>query len=83
MFLAQLGLREYSSTDPLVPVRTAQWGGRAPPALDLAIREELLTRAARQEYVFPLQASYAMRMMTPARARYFRRQNCPLTPEGV
>ncbi|HYO64810.1 MAG TPA: TadE family protein [Archangium sp.] len=83
MFLAQLGLRAYSSTDPLIPVRTANWGGRAPPSLDLAIREELLERAARHEYVFPLQASYAMRMMTPARSRYFRRQNCPLTPEGL
>ncbi|HEX5751072.1 MAG TPA: TadE/TadG family type IV pilus assembly protein [Archangium sp.] len=83
MFLAQLGLREYSSTDPLIPVRTARWGGRAPPSLDVAIREEMLERATRQDYVFPLQASYAMRMMTPARPRYFATQNCPLTPEGL
>ncbi|MCY1075211.1 TadE/TadG family type IV pilus assembly protein [Archangium lansingense] len=83
MFLAQLGLREYSSVDPLQPARTAHWGGRAPPALDVAIRQELLERAARHEYVFPLQASYVMRMMTPARPRYFRTQNCPLTPEGL
>ena len=83
MFLAHLGLREYSSTDPLQPARTAHWGGRAPPVLDVAIREELLERAARREYVFPLQATYAMRMMTPARPRYFRKQNCPLTPEGL
>jgi len=83
MFLAQLGLREYSSTDPLQPARPAHWVGRTPPSLDIAIREELLERAARREYVFPLQATYAMRMMTPARPRYFRQQNCPLTPEGL
>ncbi|QRO02859.1 pilus assembly protein [Archangium violaceum] len=83
MFLAHLGLREYSSTDPLQPARQARWSGRLSASLDLAIRQELLDRASRREYVFPLQASYAMRMMTPARPRHFRKQNCPLTPEAL
>jgi TadE-like protein len=83
MFLAHLGLREYSSTDPLQPTHQARWSGRLATSLDLAIREEMLERASRQEYVFPLQASYAMRMMTPARPRYFEKQNCPLTPEAL
>ncbi|QRK06219.1 pilus assembly protein [Archangium violaceum] len=83
MFLAHLGLREYSSTDPLIPTHSARWTGQVVASLDAAIRQELLSRAERHDYVFPLQASYSMRMMTSARARYFRTQNCPLTPEGL
>ncbi|PTL79046.1 TadE/TadG family type IV pilus assembly protein [Vitiosangium sp. GDMCC 1.1324] len=83
MFLAHLGLREYSSVDPLQPAHQARWTGQSSVPLDVSIREELLARAQRREYAFPLQATYAMRMMTPARLRYFRTQNCPLTPEGL
>jgi hypothetical protein len=84
MFLAQLDLRSYTAVDPLQPVKTANWtrGANYVP-LEASIRSELLERNNRAEYVFPLQASYTMRMMTPARRNFFARQNCPPTPEGL
>lgn len=78
MFLAQLGLRDFCAVDPLQPAHAAHWGAGQPMPLDAAIRQEMLERAERREYAFPLQATYAMRMMTPARQRFFATQNCPL-----
>jgi hypothetical protein len=84
MFLAQMGLRDYTAANPLQPVRTASWvRGRNAFSLDSAILEELLARVDRKEYVFPLQATHVMRMMTPPRPRHFTTQNCPPTPEGL
>jgi hypothetical protein len=51
--------------------------------LEYFIRQELQARVGRAEYVFPLQATYVMRMMTPPRQRFFSTQNCPPTPEGL
>jgi hypothetical protein len=84
MFLAHMGLQDYSAADPLLLVRTAAWRrGVNVFSLDSAIRQELLERTGRNEYVFPLQATYVMRMMTPPRPRFFATQNCPPTPEGL
>jgi hypothetical protein len=83
MFLAHLGLRDYTAVNPLQPVQTANWGRQTDFTFEDAIRVELVERVGRKEYVFPLQASYAMRMMTPARPRFFQTQNCPPTPEGL
>ncbi len=83
MFLAHLGLRNYTAVNPLQPTQTANWTRRTDFSLNAAIRQELLDRVGRKEYVFPLQASYTMRMMTPARPRFFQVQNCPPTPEGL
>lgn len=84
MFLAHMGLRDYSAAEPLQPVHTAEWrqGVNAFP-LEAAIRQELLERVDRKEYVFPLQASHVMRMMTPPRPQYFETRNCPPTPETL
>ncbi|MBN1203567.1 MAG: pilus assembly protein [Myxococcaceae bacterium] len=84
MFLAHLDLQSYSAADPLQPVHTANWtrGANYVPLVN-SIQQELLTRTGRAEYVFPLQASYTMRMMTPAWSRNFTTQNCPPTPEGL
>jgi hypothetical protein len=84
MFLAHLGLRDYSAADPLQPVHKAAWRqGVNAFTLETAIRNELLERVDRREYVFPLQATHVMRMMTPPRPRYFVTQNCPPTPETL
>ncbi|WP_309243025.1 pilus assembly protein [Hyalangium versicolor] len=84
MFLAHLGMMDYSDADPLMPVHRARWRpGTAPVTWEGAIRDELLARTGRKEYVFPLQATYTMRMMTPARALEFTEQNCPPTPQGL
>jgi hypothetical protein len=84
MFLAHLGLQTYTNINPLMPVYRANWatGVNAFP-LEYAIRDELLARVGRSEFVFPLQATYVMRMMTPPRPRYFETQNCLPTPEGL
>lgn len=83
MFLAHMGLRDYTAGNPLMSPRSAQWGSQTGFRLNGLIGGELLSRANRHEYVFPLQANYTMRMMTPPRAQNFTRQNCPPTPEGL
>lgn len=84
MFLAHMGLRDYSAADPLTPVHTAAWRqGVNAVSLDAAVRQELLERVNRKEYVFPLQATHVMRMMTPPRPQFFATQNCPPTPEAL
>jgi TadE-like protein len=85
MFLAHMGLQDATGgMNPLMPVHRANWrrGVNVFP-LETFIRSELQQRVARSEYVFPLQATYAMRMMTPPRASNFNTQNCPPTPEGL
>jgi hypothetical protein len=84
MFLAHMGLQTYTDANPLMPVHRANWrqGANVFP-LETFIRSELQQRVGRSEYVFPLQATYVMRMMTPPRASYFGTQNCPPTPEGL
>ncbi|WP_224247847.1 TadE/TadG family type IV pilus assembly protein [Hyalangium gracile] len=82
MFLAQLGLRDFVAVDPLVPAHDARWGATRPVTLEASIREEMLRRADRRQYAFPLQATYAMRMMTPPRPRFFATQNCPFPSEA-
>jgi hypothetical protein len=83
MFLAQLGLREYTAVDPIQPVHNARWRQGMATSLEAAIRQELLERVDREEYVFPLQANYSMRMMTPARRQFFEEQNCSPTPQTL
>jgi hypothetical protein len=85
MMLAHWGLLDYTAADPLGPVHKARWsdGTTSPAMLERAIGQEMLDRAQRQQYVFPLQATSVMRMMTPARLKNFMTQNCPLTPERL
>ena len=82
MVLAHWGLMNYSAADPLGPVHTARWneGVSNPAMLERTIGQEMADRAGRQQYVFPLQATSVMRMMTPARMKNFKTQNCPLAP---
>ena len=83
MFLAHLGVRDYTAANPLMVTQSAQWGSQTSFRLNGLIGQELLDRAGRHQYVFPLQANYAMRMMTPPRRTNFPRQNCAPTPEGL
>jgi hypothetical protein len=83
MFLARWGLRTYAAQNPLLLTETAHWNERTSPGFDGAIVGEMLSRSNQGEYVFPLQASYSMRMMMPARRTYFQTQNCAPTPEGL
>jgi hypothetical protein len=86
MLLAHLGLKDYDAANPLMPA-DAKAGWRQSSArvvnLDPLIRDELSSRVNSKQYVFPIQATYGMRMMTPARAVHFEEQNCAPTPEGL
>jgi hypothetical protein len=83
LFLAHLGLRDYTAANPLMVTQSARWSSQTSFRLNGLIGQELLDRASRHQYVFPLQANYAMRMMTPPRRTNFTRQNCAPTPEGL
>ncbi|WP_224243837.1 TadE/TadG family type IV pilus assembly protein [Hyalangium gracile] len=85
MFLASLGLRDFNGANPLMLARRqAGWkAGKSPRSLDDGIREELVSRLAARQYVFPIQATHGMRMMTPARARHFQNQNCGSAPQSL
>ncbi len=82
MILSHLGLQTYTFQNPLMPVYRANWqtGANAFP-LEARIRNELMERVARDEFVFPLQATYVMRMMTPPRPNNFTSPDCFPTGE--
>lgn len=82
MILAHLGLQTYTFQNPLMPVYRADWqAGANAFSLETRIRDELMQRVGRDEFVFPLQASYTMRMMVPPRASEFTSPNCFPTGE--
>ena len=85
MFLVNFRLQSYTAQNPLMQTQTANWtpATSGTYSLDAAIGAEMLNRAARNEYVFPITASYTMRMMTPAKAVNFATQNCPPTPAAL
>ncbi|ADO68868.1 TadE/TadG family type IV pilus assembly protein [Stigmatella aurantiaca] len=80
MILADMGLRNYNHVNPLMPTQVAQWTRQTAFSLEEALGAEMLQRADRKEYVFPLQANYSMRMMTPPRPQHFQTQNCAPAP---
>jgi hypothetical protein len=85
MFMAHFGIQDYNDANPLIPAeKKAGWTpGGSPPSLDSQIRSKYQELVTAQKYVFPIQATYGMRMMTPAQSRYFEKQNCGSTPEGL
>lgn len=86
MLLAHLGLKDYDAVNPLMPAdNEAGWTKSSVTviSLDSLVRDELTSRVAAGQYVFPIQATYGMRMMTPLRKEFFETQNCEPTPEGL
>lgn len=81
MFLAQLGLEEYTAANPLLLAeRDANWNRGEftdPFSLSGEVGAEMLSRVRREQYVFPIETTFTMRMMTPLKARYFPTMNCP------
>jgi hypothetical protein len=79
MFLAHMGLQGYTAQNPLMPVQTANWqqyGTR----LNATISTEMANRMLAGEYVFPITASYTMRLMTPLKQNNWATKNCTPTP---
>lgn len=77
MFLAQLGVREYQGTNPILLTQTqASWQREQPGVLEPFIGAEMARRFDVRQYAFPLSATWTMRMMTPPRRANFRSQHC-------
>jgi hypothetical protein len=77
MFLAHLGLRDYTATNPLMLTDNGPWT-REPGSgsLRAEVRTELLSRVGRRQYTLPIETSFTMRMMTPAIRRNFSSPMC-------
>ena len=86
IFLAHYGLQNYLASNPLNEAQAnSNWpGGFQTDSLNNyahpAVMNEFVTRALRGEYVYPIQATHAMRMMTPPKPQFFATQNCPPAP---
>ncbi len=75
MAMAHWGLRDYDAVNPLAPThRNAGWTRDGAFSPSNAVAAELLARYDAGQLVFPVEASAALRMMSPAR---FRQQDCP------
>ncbi|AGC41727.1 pilus biogenesis protein [Myxococcus stipitatus DSM 14675] len=81
MFMAQFGIQDYRAANPLILAeKDANWNqGESSNPLTLAgdVRSELASRVAREQYVFPIEATFTMRMLTPTKRRHFASMDCP------
>jgi hypothetical protein len=80
MLLARLGLEEYHAANPLsLAQKDANWQRSATETFSLpgALAAELVARTGRQQYTFPIETTFTMRMMTPAKASRLTPLNCP------
>jgi hypothetical protein len=76
MFLAMYGLRAPRGVDPLMVTQQARWAGEL-ARIDDDVGAELLARVERNQFVFPIQSTHALRMLTPAYAADFGAARCP------
>lgn len=82
IMLAHYGMQAYSNQNPLMIRQKANWTGPG-STLSAEVRGELQGRMQAGEYVFPIVASFTMRMMTPVKAVNLVPKNCPLTPNTL
>jgi hypothetical protein len=78
MFRARYALEEYHAANPLMlTVNDANWKGESVD-LDALIRTGYSERTGpgTRAYVFPIVATYSMRMMTPPLMKHFGSQHC-------
>ena len=80
MMLAHYGMQAYSDQNPLMIRQKANWTPGPGNNLSGEMKTEIQGRLMAQEYVFPIVATYTMRMMTPLKAANLLPKNCPLTP---
>ncbi len=83
---AATGVQNFSGYNPLDPTRRANWqttggsklGTNTRSGMAKSVTDEWKDRtdSAVGTYVFPIQATYGMRMMTPPRRSFFDPQNC-------
>ncbi|KFE68155.1 TadE/TadG family type IV pilus assembly protein [Hyalangium minutum] len=76
MFRAHFAIQDYTAANPLILAeKNANWTTSANSTMEAQILGEYTSRSA-NEFIFPITASYSMRMMTPALQQYFSQQNC-------
>jgi hypothetical protein len=79
LMLGYFGLRTTSAVNPLAPTQTtASWNEGQ--NIDGAVGGELVRRADRGHYSAPIQVSYTMKMMSPARSKNFAAPFCQPYP---
>ena len=85
MALAHLGLQPYQAVNPLLATQTANWQRESGATFSLQspIATEYARRVAAKHYVYPIEVTYTMRMMSPVMLRDFAQQNCAGTPSGL
>lgn len=85
IFLAHYGLQSYLASNPLSETQRANWPtGFQTSNLSTyahpAVAAEFVSRASRGEYVYPIQSTYSMRMMTPPKPAFWQTQDCYPAP---
>lgn len=78
MFRAHFALEEFHNANPLLLAdKDANWEN-GPGKMETSIRNAYSSRTGSGQggYVFPITASYSMRMMTPAKSEHFSQQHC-------
>jgi hypothetical protein len=85
MFLAQWALKPYANANPLMLANArARWNPEgAMPGNGMAwpggpLSTSMLAWEGQGQRLFPIQVNFGMRMMTPAKKKYFAGQGCPL-----
>ncbi|MFT3839445.1 MAG: pilus assembly protein [Myxococcaceae bacterium] len=87
MFLAQWNLRPYGAQNPLMETQKAKWPDAPTTNLNQAhdpwpggpLDQSLLGWEDQGHHLFPIEVNYSMRMMTPAKKKFWRGlQGCPL-----
>ena len=83
MAMADLGLRAYTAQDPLMLTKKANWEAGS-YRLQGEIAAEYVRRVGMEHYVFPIDVSSTMRMMSPVQLSDFTSgQNCPGAPQTL
>jgi hypothetical protein len=84
MYRAQFGVSAFIGANPLEPVQNAVWTGSSSFGPDSwpggNVGANMDAWAALGMYVFPIKVNFTMRMMTPAKQKFFTTPDCPLHP---
>jgi hypothetical protein len=83
MALAHLGLQPYTAQNPLLPSQQARWADDNAFKLASPIATELVSRVGLKHYVFPIETTYTMRMMSPVKLSDFAQPNCAPAPSTL
>ena len=81
--LASFGLRDYVAQNPLMVRQTANWGRGPTRRPQAPIAVEYARRIAAKHYVFPIEVTSTMRMMSPVKISEFNNPNCGNTPSSL